>query len=206
MDLQHLAQQTLRKTWNIHQPLYRHLEASVESVAQRFDPKKYDPWYFTHSVRYEVCQRIDSAESAAQFKRVPLPMSGLEFAGDEFRLKVWKANGGELPIAGNSPGRSSFLSQPFLTNYLESLNSKAFEQLRLVVSWDVDSRLHLFNVRLVCPKDFESPWKVGNEHFSIEIPHPASEIASPTQFTEEASELEIQIERKKAGTRDNSGD
>jgi hypothetical protein len=197
MDLDALAARTLRRTWGLHQTLFTRLEKAVEESRVQFDPSNYDPWYFSHSVRYKLCRYIDEG-IGLKIQRIPQPMSGIDLAYLEFRFKVWKANGGEMPIAGYSTGREQFLRQPMLEHYLDALGDKDLIPLNLFLGWDTDKDLHLKNVNLVCPKDFESPWKPGEEHFLIPVPHPATQFTSPKEFTEEPGELEIPLERKRA--------
>jgi|SRR6266850_4776492 len=203
MDLKSLAGRTLQRTWDLHQRAYVLLESTVEAVRLRFDPENYDPWYFTHSVRHDFCQALDAIpEKERGFTRIRHPLSGIELLHKEFRVKVWKASGEEMPIAGGSTQREEYLRQPFLNNYLDSIGENDLIPLKLIMAWDTDLQLHLNTAELVCPKDFESPWKPGDDHFSIPIPHPAAQVVSPTQFTEEPAELEVSLERKQTGSND----
>jgi hypothetical protein len=203
MDLDTLASRTLQRTWDLHQRLYVLLESAVEGVNPRFDPDDYDPWYFTHSIRHDFCRSIDAIpETERHFTRHRQPLSAIELHYKEFRVKVWKTSGEEMPIAGNSVGREGFLKQPFLENYLEALGEDDVIPLKLFIAWDTDKKLHLSRVDLVCPRDFESPWKPGNHHFCIPVPHPAAQILSPRQFTEEPTEVEVKLERTQTGSKD----
>jgi hypothetical protein len=209
MDLDELAKRTLERTWDLHQQIYRFLDESVEQVRSQFEPKEYDPWYFTHAVRYQVCRSIDAIPEALRgFTRTPFPMSGLEVLYREFKVKIWKVNGGEMPIAGQSAGREEFLEQrqPMLDQYLESLDEKDLIPLKLFISWDVNKDLHLKNVKLVCPKTFESAWRPGEDYFAIPIPHPATGVVAPTEFTEEPGELDVPLQRKKAAENDGNSE
>lgn len=208
MDLDSLKQQTLQRTWDLHQRLYTIIEDTVESVRSDFASRPYDPWYFSHSVRYQLCCALDAVpKEARKFERVLHPLSGVELKYNEFRIKVWKVSGDEMPIAGNSPHRSEFLRQPYLPNYIETLDCGDTVPLNLFVAWDVDGDRHLTKLELVCPMDFDSPWKPGDEFFSVAIPHPALQIASPTHFTEAAEQdLDIELEQKKTGSEDGDND
>ena len=186
---------------DLHQRLYVLTESVVEAVRQRFDPEGYDPWYFTHSVRHDICRALDGVPDQERgFSRVPHPLSGIELVYREFRVKMWKSTG-DMPIVGNSAGRADFLRQPFLEHYLESLGDGDLIPLKLVVAWEIDQQLHLNGFDLVCPNDYDSPWTPGTEHFAIAIPHPATQILAPTKFTEEPTELEVPLERKKTGSK-----
>jgi hypothetical protein len=204
MDLESLKQQTLQRTWDLHQRLYTIIENTVESVRSDFASRPYDPWYFSHSIRYLLCTALDSIPKEARtFERITHPLSGVELMYREFRIKVWKVSGDEMPIAGYSPHRSDFLRQPYLTNYIETLGSGDAVPLNLFIGWDVDRDLHLNKLDLVCPMDFDSPWKPGEELFSIAVPHPALQIVSPTHLTEGAEQdLDIELEQKKTGSED----
>ncbi|HXS97863.1 MAG TPA: hypothetical protein VN736_24860 [Candidatus Limnocylindrales bacterium] len=208
MDLDSLRQQTLERTWDLHQRLYTIIEDSIESVRVELASKPYDPWYFSHSVRFHLCTALDSIpEEARTFDRVRHPLSGVELNYKEFRVKVWKVSGDEMPLAGNSPHRNAFLRQPYLPNYIETLDCGDTIPLNLFIGWDVDHDLHLNKVELVCPMDFDSPWKPGEDLFSVSIPHPALQIQSPVHFTEAADQdLEIELEKKKTGSDDADND
>jgi hypothetical protein len=207
MDLDSLKQQTLQRTWDLHQQLYTVLEKTVEDVRASHVNGAYDPWYFSHSVRYRLCVALDSVPKELQnFTHIPHPLSGIEIRYREFRIKVWKVSGDEMPIAGNSPHRVDFLRQPYLPEFIESLDLGDTMPLNLFVGWDVDSDLHLNKLELVCPMDFDSPWKPGEELFAITIPHPALQIVSPKTFTEELDQdIEIELEQKKTGSQDANG-
>src|SRR5690349_18627548 len=120
MDVDELAKQTLQRTWDFHQRLYTLTESTIEAVRERFNPDDYDPWYFTHSIRHDICRGLDSMLGWDRtFSRIPHPLSGIELLYKEFRFKMWKSTG-DMPIVGNSTGRAEFLRQPFLENYLEA--------------------------------------------------------------------------------------
>ena len=208
MDLPSLAKRTLDRTSNLHRQLYRFLEDAVENSRTKFDPKDFDPWYFTHTVRYELCKQIDAVpEETRDFKRVPFPMSGIEVEYLEFRVKVLKINAGENPIGGHSTVREELLEQrqPMLDQYLDAINLDDPIPLKLFIAWDVDQQLHLKSVNLVCPRTFDSPWRPGEDYFTIPVPHPATRMDAPTEFTEEPDELDIPLERKRAASDGDDG-
>ena len=208
MDLKSLTLQTIQRTWDLHQQLYTILENTVESVRPNFKSEGYDPWYFSHSIRYQLCRALDAIpQESRTFERVLHPLSGVEVQYREFRVKVWKVSGDEMPIAGSSPHRNEFLRQPYLPNFIETLDCGDTLPLNLFIGWDVDKDLHLSKLELVCPMDFDSPWKPGEELFAVAVPHPALQIASPTQFTAEPDQdLEIELEQKKTGSIDGHND
>ena len=199
MDLDRVAQQTLDRTWDLHQFIFRKLERNIEIVRAEFQERPYDPWYFSHRVRYLTCCDLDSADKGKlDFKRIPQALSAIDLVYKGCHLKVWKTTDGELPITGSSPHRCEFMSQPYLQNFFEAMSIEAEIPMNLVLLWEVDSSLGLSSMQLVCPKNFETFWKSGESFFTKPVPHPAIEVATKTSFTEQPSELEIELDRKKA--------
>lgn len=199
MDLDQIARQTLKKTWALHQFIYSKIESNIELARAEFQTRQYDPWYFSHRVRYLTCCDLDSADkSKLDFKRIPQALSAISLVYQDCHVKVWKTTDGELPITGGSIHRQSFMSQPYLSDFFEAMPPDATIPMNLALLWDVDSSLGLSSMHLVCPKNYETFWKSGDSYFSRSIPHPAAEVETDTRFTEEPSDLVIELERKKA--------
>jgi hypothetical protein len=203
MDLDQVALQTLNRTWDLHQFIYRSVEKNIEIVKAEFEIRPYDPWYFSHRVRYLTCCDLDSADKTTlAFERTPQALSAIDLRYNGCHFKVWKTTDGELPITGTSAHRCEFVSQPYLEHFFDALQGEAVIPMNLVLLWEVDSSLGLSSMQLVCPKNFENFWKSGEAYFSRSVPHPAADIVSTSCFTEEPSELDIELDRKKAA---NSG-
>ncbi|MEP7355106.1 MAG: hypothetical protein ABI824_17900 [Acidobacteriota bacterium] len=201
MDLDLIAQQTLDRTWDLHQFLYRSIEKNVATMRDRMKDLPYDPWYFSHSVRYLTCCDLDASHVPnLDFVRQPQALSAIDLTYRGCHIKVWKSTDGELPITGNSTHRQSFIAQPYLQNYFESLPEVEIP-MNLAMLWEVDSNLELSSMNLVCPKRFETFFKSGETFFSKAIPHPAIEIKIEADFTSQPLDLDIELDRKKVAGR-----
>jgi hypothetical protein len=93
MDLATLEQRTLARTERLHSFLYPKLEAAVERARLRAEEDGYDPWYFSHSVRFFLCRAIDDelrrCADKKWFTRRQLALSGIELKYQEFVIKVF---------------------------------------------------------------------------------------------------------------------
>ncbi len=197
MDLDQIAQQTLERTWDLHQFLFRSLENNVAKVRDSLKDLPFDPWFFSHSVRFFTCCDLDAVDkSSLDFTRVPQSLSAIDLNYRGCHVKVWKSTDGELPITGNSTHRQGFIAQPFLQDYFEAMPEIEIP-MNLAMLWEVDANLELASFTLVCPKNFDTFFKSGEAYFSKPIPHPAAEIEVTTNFTEQPLELEIELDRKK---------
>lgn len=198
MDLDRIATETMERMHLLHQEVYRIIEKNVERARLEIGDCPYDPWFFTHYVRYFTCLDLDALPpSRIKIQRAKYAMSGIELLYDGTRVKIWKANEGELPMAGGSVHRKAFLSQLFTDEEMLASEPLLVRPTKLAVLWDVDSQLHLNQMDCVCPRDIENPWKASNHYFKRPIPHPASAITVSEKFTEEPIELEVELERKK---------
>jgi hypothetical protein len=91
--------------------MWEFTEGAISEATAKMEGKPFDVYLFSHIVRYEICRGLDSLPKDFNLQRSQHPLSGIEFLYEGFVIKVWKADGGEMPIAGASSNRQDFLSQ-----------------------------------------------------------------------------------------------
>jgi hypothetical protein len=194
-----LASKALTRLDKLIPRIYEFTERGIAVAKVQLEGKPHDVYLFSHIVRYEICQSIDALSDNFGIHRTPLPLSGIELFYEGFKIKVWKADGGEMPLAGASPHRQDFLSQKQVEMFEES-----DVPVRLAILWGCENGLT--QLYLACPKKFDSPWENGACHFNVLIPHPATQVSVEPQIVEEPSGLDDILQqkpRKKSGTLDN---
>jgi len=111
------------------------------------------------------------------FARLPIANNGLQLSYADLLLRILKADGGGVPLAGASRARQRFYHQ------LSLLGEEAVEVLKLLVLWDVD-RLGLDGeLLLVCPKRGAETKDSLEVHWMVPIPHPAEGFGAPSDPT-----------------------
>jgi len=165
-----------------HRPLLQHFYGAFETAAELSAQHLHRPdcfpdaHFYSHSVRYEAARLSLPLRGELGFALFILPMTGLEVLSAGDRLRFWKATDeGEIPPAGDSPGRLLFIEQeqpPLFDASAFAIHDPA----KLVVLWDVDSSLSLKLFKLACPKNWENQWRSPETHWIIDIPHPATWI------------------------------
>jgi|ERR1044071_1894908 hypothetical protein len=151
-----------------------------------------DPFLFPNLVRYYAHRYLKGApEEIDGFLIERLSNNGIFFVFGAYRIRVWKADEGQLPAPGNSDRRLEFFEQPELF--------PGMRLMKLAIIWDTTNKGTLRNLMLVCPKGDGNPsTEIGQVHWQIEIPHPATNIkaAEAAQVVGDDLELETPAELK----------
>lgn len=185
-------------------PLYQFVEEGIAEANTFFEQRNrpLDPWLFPHIVRWYTCNGLDDLKEATpngelSYESADLPMAGIEIAYAGHTIKVFKASDGALPAAGRSTAR-----QAFFNGNLYGEDEEVFDRANVAVIWDVDGNGSLIMMQLVCPKAGSPPWKSGEAHWAVDIPHPATiqrtavAAASPADVSFDPDEAEINLERR----------
>jgi hypothetical protein len=171
-----LAKTFLARLAPILQPLFGLLEAAAQQSYQHHDDrgaKSVDPWFFSHYVRWELWRGLDALRRAGEvdFFLARKPMSGIEVAYDGLRLKILRPGDDDDSLPDpKSDQQRLFYSNNIFTGGREDL----FIIKNLVALWDYDHSFRSVSMSLVCPRDD------GSMFFSIAVPHPATQLQSPT--------------------------
>lgn len=165
-------------------PVLAFIYGSVEDAIQQtrdFFPegKPVDSALAPNLVRYYVKEYIDHKSSAdsqlsvSQFSRQALPNNGLFLHFSSYRIRILKADEGELPLPGLSRTRRRFYQQT-LPNWTKVSGEAQPNPVNLVILWDVNSEYALDDLTIACPKDVGENQRSVEVHWRADIPHPAS--------------------------------
>jgi hypothetical protein len=114
-------------------------------------------------------------------------LSGLSLRVPKYQIKMWKSEGSDLPVPGDSEPKQEFYQQPLFPKGTEQPNP-----LRLAVLWNIDWQKNLVAVWLVCPKSGDE--KSAEAHWCVKIPDPA--LASVLRVVAAAAPADLPIKRK----------
>jgi hypothetical protein len=184
-------------TW-LHPEIYRAFEHGVYKGKTHFDGEglEWDASAFSTIVRLHAKSYLKTKNlHAVEIEHVNL--SGLSLRVPQYQIKMWKSEGSELPVPGNSEPKQEFYQQPLFPNGTDQPNP-----LRLAVLWNIDWQKNLAAVWLVCPKSGDE--KSAEAHWCVKIPDPA--LASLPSLIAVAVPDDLPIKRKverATGTADN---
>jgi hypothetical protein len=166
--------------------LYRAVEAGIAESLDFFSSREQpiDACLQPNLVRWKAKQVLDEAGHLAtleddnvvplaslQFARLPIANNGLQLSYANLLLRVLKADGGGVPLAGASKARQRFYHQL-------SLLGDAVDVLKLLVLWDVDGAGLNGELLLVCPKRGAETKDSLEVHWMVPIPHPAEGLGA----------------------------
>ncbi|HEX8398804.1 MAG TPA: hypothetical protein VF644_15330 [Pyrinomonadaceae bacterium] len=163
---------------------YRLTERALATVQarQESERKNFSVYYYSHSVRFEIRTALEADAIFYGYTVKDLPNDGIEISHKGYKIKLLKGRGGHPPPAGRSKQRRAFYQQSlFGVEYELDLTKN------LVLIWSVNNRGAFLGLELCCPKqsfdDYESPLL----HWSMTVPHPATE-QEPVEFDEYISD------------------
>jgi hypothetical protein len=163
--------------------VYSALEAATQSTREFFDreDRPIDSYLAPCLVRYYAKQHLDSVGQSVEYDREELSNNGLCLTYNNYLLRIWKSEDGELPVPGQSRPRQAFFQQlPIAINNPE-------EQLNLAILWEVSSDYNLQRLLLSCPKAGDTTRASVEAYWTIPIPHPA--LSSPPQSQIDVNEV-----------------
>ena len=160
--------------------IYAGVEAAIEQTRDFFpEEKPVDAALAPNLVRYYVKEYIDSKSPANsqpsisyEFNRESLPNNGLFVHFGPYRIRILKADEGDLPLPGPSRARRRFYQQT-LPLWAEVSGEDKPNPVNLVVLWDVNSEYVLNDLSIACPKDVGESHGSVQCHWRAEISHPA---------------------------------
>jgi hypothetical protein len=106
-----------------------------------------------------------------RFERIPIANNGLQLSFNNLFLRILKADGGGVPLAGSSRARQIYYHQL-------ALFGEAVDLLKLLVLWDADGAGLAGELVLVCPKRSAETRDSLEVHWMVPIPHPAEDVGS----------------------------
>lgn len=179
--------------------IYEAFERAIEESKSFFkEGKGIDPFLFPNLVRYYALEYLESGPwEIDDFSIDRLSNNGIFLRFKDYRIRVWKADEGELPAPGTSESKRIFYEQPDLW--------EGMRFVKLAIIWDTTSKGTLKNLILACPNGDGSPNTAGQAHWQIEIPHPATHITAATAFQDSDDDLILEkpTSVKKATTDNN---
>jgi hypothetical protein len=162
----------LRELMPIWPSIVRALEAGTIASREYFDTlqRPVDPFLFPNIVRYHAAEYLREVALAegVDYEFETLPNNGLKVCFGPYRLRILKADHGDLPVPGHSRSKQFFYQQRFEQQLLfgEAM-------MNLVVLWDVDGRGNLTRLDLVRPVAGEETRSSVLYDLRVPIPHPA---------------------------------
>jgi hypothetical protein len=188
-------EETLAQLGPLIPPLYRSIEASVQEARNFFDDRgeDIDPFLFPCLVRYHAKLLLEKTGQAADYELDDLANNGLylRFAG--YQIRILKSDNGRLPVPGPSRPKQEFYNQQLEFDFMNSGSDQSHQNLlNLVVLWEVSGLRNLEKLVLVCPKAGSTTRDSVEQHWEIQIPHPA-QSQEPGQLVESVEDLEITL-------------
>jgi hypothetical protein len=172
----------------LHPEIYRAFEHGVYKGKTHFEGESldWDASAFSTIVRLHAKSYLKTKNlDAVEIEQVNL--SGLSLRVPKYQIKMWKSEGSDLPVPGDSEPKQEFYQQPLFPNGTEDPNP-----LRLAVLWNIDWQKNLVAVWLVCPKFGDE--KYAEAHWCVKIPDPA--LASVAAATAPVAPGDLPIKRK----------
>jgi hypothetical protein len=187
--------EALGSIWPI---VYPAMEGAVQQALEFFGDGAIDRPLFPNLVRYHVkvalnsggLTVVDEDDDQPRLEHSILSNNGLLLAYDHRRIRIRKADHGELP----GPGHSETLRR-FYQQQLSLIDGVEVEIQKLMLLWDV--RGSDVDLRLACPKG-----GVGHKawaHWIVAVPHPAETYEAP-QTQDDSFEFDVPITLPKAVT------
>jgi hypothetical protein len=200
-------EETLAQLAPLIPPLYRSIEASVQEARSFFDDReeRVDPFLFPCLVRYRAKLLLEEAGQAADYELDDLANNGLYLRFGGFQIRILKSDNGKLPVPGPSKQKQEFYGQQLEFDFMRSNSGQSVSSpLNLVVLWDLSGLRNLERLTLVCPKAGSTTRDSVEQHWEIQIPHPADSLTTEagTAITED---LEISLkpqDRRQANSND----
>lgn len=161
--------------------IYRAVEYGVEKAKTYSLHEKISlsPWCFGNLVRSQALSYLEKHNQLG-FELYRLPLDGIEIRYNGCRIRHWKANeDGELPPPRGSQTKLEYYQQELFP--LSAYGPDAL-LLKLVALWELDEHQNLSSVKLVCPSGSDDNWEPSQIHWSIDIPHPATDLSGPPEF------------------------
>jgi hypothetical protein len=126
-----------------------------------------EPFAFSMLVRYNACELLQSGHYGSvgfRFERLANNGMALEYKG--YKIRVWKADEGEIPAPGSSAARQEFYQQTLL--FSDS------PVMKLAILWESfdDGRVALI---LAAPRFDGLPYQAGQAHWEIPVVHPGQQ-------------------------------
>lgn len=188
-------EETLAQLASLILPLYRSIEASIQEARGFFDEREVsvDPYLFPCLVRYHAKLFLEEAGQTADYELDDLANNGLYLRFGGYQIRVLKSDNGKLPVPGTSRPKQEFYSQQLEFDFMQSAPGQPIRGLlNLVVLWDVTGLRNLERLTLVCPKAGSTTRDSVEQHWEIQIPHPAYLQESGPQF-EVVEDLEMSL-------------
>ena len=139
-------------------------------------------------VRYRAIQVLESAGvEAVEFERENIANNGIEIQHGRYRLRVLKAEDGDVPRAGSSSRKRNFYHQGTLFPATDGASVT-----NLVVLWDYDGQ-GITELVLACPMAAESKKAGVRVAWTTPIPHPADAAAGSAVVDDEEGDEDLPI-------------
>lgn len=132
----------------------------MESLGKPTDswPPK-DPWCHSNMVRWYVKAFLTDPQRMLKGLVVEdLPLGGLSLIYLERHIKLWKGNGEDLPIVGDSSRRQIFLSQGQLPLFDRDQYLDIQVKFNEVLTYTTRADGRFMDLYLSCPAGFDSKW------------------------------------------------
>ena len=171
--------------------LFDAVEAATAYARDFFEKRveRVDPFFTPGLVRYITKQRLKAAGQTAEeedsFNVGVMANNGLLLTYGPYRIRILKADGGDLPVAGPSKARQAFYHQ----FSLGLPGEEQWDKVNLVVLWDVDREYQLKELLLACPKGGGTSKSSIEKHWICPIPHPIADVAAAPIRTPGATEI-----------------
>ncbi|MCL5883908.1 MAG: hypothetical protein M1377_00890 [Deltaproteobacteria bacterium] len=171
--------------------LYDAIEAATAYARDFFEKREesVDTFFTPGLVRYITKQCLKAAGQTAEEEDVfdvgVMANNGLLLTYGTYRIRILKADGGDLPVAGPSKARQAFYHQLSLGLPGE----EQWEKVNLVVLWDVDREYLFKELLLACPKGGGTSKSSIEKHWICPIPHPIADVSATPIRTPDTAEI-----------------
>lgn len=162
--------------------IYDAFEASLNSTREYFEERNQavDPYLAPSLVRYNTKLYLREAGQTAEdiFDLGTMANNGLLLTYGKYKLRILKADDGDIPAPGPSKIKQAFYNQelPFV---FSSGTEENDAPLNLVLVWDVANDYRLRGLSLVCPKAGNTSRSSVEKHWVWPLAMPIFSTATP---------------------------
>lgn len=152
-------------------------------------------------VRYRALQVLNCAGvEAAEFELGNIANNGIEITYGSYKLRVLKAEDGDVPRAGTSARKRNFYCQ----GTLFGVQWESAATTNLVLVWDYSGPA-ITELTLACPLAAESKPSGVQLAWSTPVPHPAQRETAADDEGESAEDLPITFRADRSAEADEAG-
>jgi hypothetical protein len=179
------------------------IEVAIPGSKEFFETKEkiIDRYLFPHLVRFFLKDQLETIGLSVKMEEEEEPITdylfksltnnGLMISYNGFRLKILKADNGDLPVP-YSDAKSKYYNQqlPLIQDFPSDSKTVC---PNLIILWEINSNYDFLQLRLACPKSGYKTRDSVKAYFNEPVPHTAELIKTTKQ---EVIEEDLEVVKK----------